>query len=89
MEFKAVKDRLYVEPIKQDDIVKKEGSEILLTSKSILHETAKVISVGSDVVIAKEGDVVMYLKNSGVEINSNGKPFLLLREEQIDGVSSN
>ncbi|HEX6843561.1 MAG TPA: co-chaperone GroES, partial [Actinomycetota bacterium] len=47
-----------------------------------------VALVGPDVRTAKEGDRVLYLPSSGLEVELDGEDFVLLRERDVQAVST-
>ena len=49
---------------------------------------ADVFLVGPDVRSAKAGDRVLFLPQAGLEVELNGEDFLLLRERDVQAVSS-
>lgn len=48
----------------------------------------EVSLVGPDVRVAKPGDRILYLPQAGLEIELSGREFLLLRERDVQAVSS-
>jgi chaperonin GroES len=49
---------------------------------------ADVALVGPDVRVAKKGDRVLFLPQSGLEVELDGEELLLLRERDVQAVSS-
>ena len=49
---------------------------------------ADVTLVGPDVRVAKEGDRVLFLPSSGLEVELDGQELVLLRERDVQAVSS-
>lgn len=49
---------------------------------------ADVQLVGPDVRVAKEGDRVLFLPSSGLEVELDGEDLVLLRERDVQAVSS-
>lgn len=47
-----------------------------------------VALVGQDVRVAKEGDRVLFLPSSGLEVELDGEDLVLLRERDVQAVSS-
>ena len=47
-----------------------------------------VVLVGPDVRAARSGDRILYLPQAGLEIELNGRDYLLLRERDVQAVSS-
>ena len=48
----------------------------------------QVILVGPDVRSAKTGDRILYLPQAGLEVELDGQEYLLLRERDVQAVSS-
>ena len=48
----------------------------------------EVSLVGPDVRVARPGDRILYLPQAGLEIELSGREFLLLRERDVQAVSS-
>ena len=48
----------------------------------------EVILVGPDVRSAKSGDRILYLPQAGLEVELDGQEYLLLRERDVQAVSS-
>ncbi len=82
-------DRVIISRIEEKDVVK-NGLFIPDNAKEKPYE-GLVIAVGSGKVVnqqfvpldVKVGDTVLFGKYSGVEIESDGVPLLILREEDI------
>jgi chaperonin GroES len=51
-------------------------------------EWADVRLIGPDVRVAKQGDRVLFLPSSGLEVELGGKEMVLLRERDVQAVSS-
>jgi chaperonin GroES len=51
-------------------------------------EWADVRLVGPDVRVAKQGDRVLFLPSSGLEVELGGKEMVLLRERDVQAVTS-
>jgi chaperonin GroES len=49
---------------------------------------ADVQLVGPDVRVAKQGDRVLFLPSSGLEVELDGQEFVLLRERDVQAVTS-
>ncbi len=49
---------------------------------------ADVVLVGPDVRSARSGDRILFLPQSGLEVELNGEDFLLLRERDVQAVAS-
>jgi chaperonin GroES len=85
IKFKPVSDRMIIDPIPVDSIT---------ASGLIIPENAKekpqkgtVIAVGpgtkDDKMEVKVGDVVLYGKHAGTEINLEGKDYLIMRQSDL------
>jgi len=48
----------------------------------------EVVLVGPDVRSAKTGDRILYLPQAGLEVELDGREYLLLRERDVQAVSS-
>jgi len=48
---------------------------------------ADVAMVGPDVRVAKQGDRVLFLPSSGLEVELDGEEFVLLRERDVQAVT--
>lgn len=79
-------DRVLIEP---------EEAETKTASGIIIPETVQekpsrgtVVAVGSDGDKVKEGEVVMYVKHGGIEIQHEGTDYLIMRESNIYAVIS-
>lgn len=76
-----VKDRLTVE-IRE----RQRDSEIILTDEFLDdHLMGEVVAKGEKVSV-EEGDLILFNKVDGLEFESNGKTFLMLREQDVYGV---
>jgi chaperonin GroES len=49
---------------------------------------SSVVLVGPDVRAVKAGDGILFLPQSGLEVELNGEEFLLLRERDVQAVAS-
>jgi chaperonin GroES len=49
---------------------------------------ADVKLIGPDVRVAKQGDRVLFLPSSGLEVDLDGQDLILLRERDVQAVSS-
>jgi chaperonin GroES len=85
--FKPNEDRVLVEPAPAEE---KTASGIIIpdTAKE-KPQKGKVIATGDGLkdkpVTVKVGDVILYGKYSGTEININGKEYLIMRNSDIFG----
>ncbi|MCF8379766.1 MAG: co-chaperone GroES [Bacteroidales bacterium] len=85
MNVKPLSDRVVVEPLE---------AELVTSSGIIIPDSAKekpqkgtVVAVGPGVgdvkMQVKKGDVVLYGKYTGTEINVDGKDYLIMQESEI------
>lgn len=89
MNLNPLNDRVVIEPSKADD--KTEGGLYLPDDAKEKPQTGKVIAVGegsyqdgSRVPLTVEvKDTVLFSKYSGIEYKSNGKTYLIIRENDI------
>lgn len=82
---KPLGDRVLVEP--QDAEVKTSGGIFIPDSAQEKPQRGKVIAVGSgtkDVEMeVKAGDIVLYGKYAGTELQFDGKDYLIMRQSDI------
>jgi chaperonin GroES len=85
MNIKPLADRVLVEP-KEAETKTASGLYIPDTAKE-KPQQGTVIAVGSgkkdEPMELKVGDVVLYGKYSGTEINSDGKDYLMMRQSDV------
>ena len=83
--YRPLKDRVLVEPHKAE--VKTASGIIIPDSAQEKPQKGTVIAVGEgkkdEPMTLKAGDVVMYGKYGGTEINVDGKDYLIMREDDI------
>ncbi|MFA7276300.1 MAG: co-chaperone GroES [Pseudobdellovibrionaceae bacterium] len=93
MKFRPLHDRVLLERIEEDS--KTTGGIIIPDTAKEKPMKAKVIAVGSGSrdesgkvvpLDVKEGDVVLFSKWSGTEVNMDGKELLVMKESDIMGV---
>ena len=86
--FKPLADRVLVEPSAAEE---KTSSGIIIpdTAKE-KPQKGKIISVGNgtkdEKLTVKVGDIVLYGKYSGTEINIEGTDYLIMKESDIFGI---
>jgi chaperonin GroES len=85
MKHKPLKDRVLVEP---QEVEEKTASGIIIPdSAKEKPQKGKVVAVGEgkkdEPMSVKEGDIVIYGKYAGTEINIDGTDYLIMREEDI------
>ena len=87
-------DKLKIKPLADRVIIEPAAAEEKTASGIIIPDTAKekpqkgtVLAVGSgkkdEPMTLKAGDVVLYGKYSGTEINIDGKNYLIMRESDV------
>ena len=83
--MKPINDRVVVQPAPAEEVTK--GGIIVPDTAKEKPQRGKVISVGpgkdGNKMTVKKGDVVLYGKYSGQEINHKGKDYLIMREDDI------
>ena len=81
--MKAINDYVIVDIIKEGP--KKEGGLILTdkTDESNRYKKANIISVGNDVAVVKEGDIIFYDKYAGHDIGYNDELYRVIRMRDI------
>jgi len=81
--MQAVNDYVIVDRIKEEP---KKVSGLLLTDdtdQDNRYKKANIISVGNDVPIVKNGDVVYYDKHAGHDIGYNNEMYRVIRARDI------
>lgn len=85
MKVTPLADRLIIEPAKQDEVSK--GGIIIPDTAKEKPQKGTAIAVGGgkkdEPMTVKVGDVVLYGKYSGTEINIEGKDYLIMREYDV------
>ncbi len=88
MKFKPIGERALVKPVEQEE---KTASGIVLpeTAKD-KPQTARIIAIG-DLEDGKvnQGDLVVFAKYSGTEINLEGDDYMILDADDILGIVEN
>jgi len=83
--IKPLADRVLVEPAASEE--KTAGGIIIPDTAKEKPQRGSVVAVGTgkkdEPMTVKEGDVVLYGKYSGTEINVDGKDYLMMRESDI------
>jgi chaperonin GroES len=86
--FKPLADRVLVEPAQAE--TKTAGGIIIPDTAKEKPMKGKVIAVGNgkpeEPMTVKAGDVVLYGKYAGTEIQVDGKDYLIMRESDIYAV---
>ena len=83
--MKPINDRVVVKPAAADE--KTTGGIIIPDTAKEKPQKGEVIAVGpgkdGNQMTVKKGDVVLYGKYAGQEINYNGEDYLIMREDDI------
>ncbi|MEY3421870.1 MAG: hypothetical protein RIR48_2170 [Bacteroidota bacterium] len=83
--MKPINDRVVVKPAAADE--KTTGGIIIPDTAKEKPQKGEVIAVGpgkdGNKMTVKKGDVVLYGKYAGQEINYNGEDYLIMREDDI------
>jgi chaperonin GroES len=83
--IKPLADRVLVEPAASEE--KTAGGIIIPDTAKEKPQRGSVVAVGTgkkdEPMTVKEGDVVLYGKYAGTEINVDGKDYLMMRESDI------
>jgi chaperonin GroES len=90
LEIKLTADRLIVRVPENGERKTSGGLLIPATAMPAPRrlQWADVALVGPDVRVAKQGDRVMFLPSSGLEVELDGEELVLLRERDVQAVSS-
>ncbi len=86
--FKPLADRVLVEPTEAEE---KTSSGIIIpdTAKE-KPQKGKIVAVGNgtkdEKITVKVGEIVLYGKYSGTEINIDGTDYLIMKESDIFGI---
>jgi chaperonin GroES len=90
LEIKLTADRLIVRVPENGE--RKSSGGLLIPATALPAprrlQWADVAIVGPDVRVAKAGDRVLFLPSSGLEVELEGEDLVLLRERDIQAVSS-
>ena len=85
LKVKPLADRVLVEPAAAEQ--KTAGGIIIPDTAKEKPQRGTVVAVGAgkkdEPLTVKEGDMVLYGKYSGTEINIDGKDYLIMRESDI------
>ncbi|HPR57866.1 MAG TPA: co-chaperone GroES [Bacteroidales bacterium] len=85
MNIKPLADRVVIEPMPAEE--KTAGGIIIPDTAKEKPQRGTVVAVGpgkkDEPLTVKEGDVVLYGKYAGTEININNKDYLIMRESDI------
>jgi chaperonin GroES len=82
---KPILDMVFIEPLKSEE--KTKGGILIPDTVKEKPQQGKVIAVGKgkkdEPMIIKSGDIVLYGKYSGTEIQINGIDYLFMKESDI------
>lgn len=85
MNVKPLSDRVLIEPAKAED--KTAGGIIIPDTAKEKPQRGKVVAVGSgkpdEPMTVKVGDMVLYGKYAGTELNVDGTDYLIMREADL------
>ena len=85
MNIKPISDRVLIEPTAAEEVTM--GGIIIPDSAKEKPLKGKVVAVGhgtkDEEMILKEGDVVLYGKYSGTEIEFEGTKYLMMRQSDV------
>ena len=93
MSFRPLHDRVLLRPVEQEE--KTAGGIIIPETAKEKPSRGEIVSVGGGArddsgklvpLDVKAGDVVLYSKWSGTEVNIDGEDLLVLRESDIMGI---
>ncbi len=83
--MKPINDRVVVQPAPAEEVT--SGGIIVPDTAKEKPQRGKIIAVGpgkdGNKLTVKKGDVVLYGKYAGQEINHKGKDYLIMREDDI------
>ena len=81
--MQAINDYVIIDKIKEEP---KKVSGLILTDetdKDNRYKKANIVSVGNEVKIVKENDVIFYDKHAGHDIGYNDKMYRVIRSRDI------
>ena len=81
MKIQPIRSNVFIEFIREPD-VSKGGIIIPDKHRERLHE-GKVLAIGKEVKEVKKGDIVLFEKYVGQELNVGTKQYLMFKEEYI------
>lgn len=85
VKIKPLADRVLVEPAAAEE--KTAGGIIIPDTAKEKPQRGKVVAVGSgkkdEPMELKEGDIVLYGKYAGTEINVDGSDYLIMRQSDV------
>lgn len=85
MSLKPINDRVVVKPAAAED--KTKGGIIIPDTAKEKPQRGEVIAVGpgkdDNKMTVKKGDIILYGKYAGQELNHDGVDYLIMREDDI------
>ena len=87
MRIKPLADKIFVEFFREKEVTK-GGIIIPDKHRERLHE-GKVLAIGNKVKDVKIGDIILFDKFVGTEINVEDKQYLIFKEEYILAIKEN
>ena len=85
VKVKPLADRVLVEPAPAEE--KTAGGIIIPDTAKEKPQRGKIVAIGNgkpdEPLTVKEGDIVLYGKYAGTEINIEGNDYLIMRESDI------
>jgi len=83
--MKPINDRVVVQPAPAEE--KTKGGIIIPDTAKEKPQRGKIVAVGpgkdGNKMTVKKGDIVLYGKYAGQELNYDGKDYLIMREDDI------
>lgn len=83
--MKPINDRVVVQPAPAEE--KTKGGIIIPDTAKEKPQRGKIVAVGpgkdGNKLTVKKGDIVLYGKYAGQELNYDGKDYLIMREDDI------
>ncbi len=81
MNIKPLADRILVRPVAAEE--KTVGGIIIPDSAKEKPAKGEVLAVGGEEMVLRVGDVVLYGKYAGTEIEHEGEKYLIMRQSDV------
>lgn len=85
MKMKPINDRVVIKPAPAEE--KTKGGIIIPDTAKEKPQRGEVVAVGpgkdGNLMTVQEGDIVLYGKYAGQELNYDGQDYLIVREDDI------
>jgi chaperonin GroES len=85
MKMKPINDRVVVKPASAEE--KTKGGIIIPDTAKEKPQRGEVVAVGpgkdGNLMTVQEGDIVLYGKYAGQELNYEGEDYIIMREDDI------